>query len=417
MSGSGISTPALWFSVICTTGVNLCENDSEGYAGFFHIYAFEATLTESTAPSVSAVSGQLATNAAHQGTETVTFNATDQGAGVYRAVAEARVNNAGEWRTLTTQIADANGGRCLPNGETGSAYEFDALKPCRADVSGATLALDTTQLPAGDHTLRVVVEDAAGNRTDVIPARIFHVDGPTDHATPSAAPHAATLLAATNGAGASRTALLRLSGPAQRRIAYGSPVTVSGQLLDTHSQPISGATLQVQGRSLIPKTGQGIDEWSTIGQVTTTKTGAFTARLPSGTSRNVLFVYRANAADTGWTSTAQLNVVVAAKVSLRAKRSRVRNRRSAVFIGRIGGHVPQAGVLVTLQVAQGSKWIPVPTSRQAVRSDRHGRFRLSYRFLRTTRRATFKFRVLANQDSAFPYDEGYSKAVNIHVRP
>lgn len=42
------------------------------------------------------------------------------------------------------------------------AADRPSSRGARPPPAGATLALDTAQLPAGDHALRVVVEDAAG---------------------------------------------------------------------------------------------------------------------------------------------------------------------------------------------------------------------------------------------------------------
>ena len=110
-------------------------------------------------------------------------------------------------------------------------------------------------------------------------------------------------------------------------------------------------------------------------------------------------------------------MIVPAQVTVRPNRTRIRNGKSVVLSGRVAGPIPAGGVLVAMEVREPGRWIPVATTRRWVRTRASGTFTLSYRFLRTFRPATYRFRIVADEDSAFQYGRGASRAVNIHVRP
>ena len=52
-----------------------------------------------------------------------------------------------------------------------------------------------------------------------------------------------------------------------------------------------------------------------------------------------------------------------------------------------------------------------------MRTTKNGTFTLRYRFMRTFSAATYRFRVVADEDSAFEYTRGVSRTINIRVRP
>jgi len=114
---------------------------------------------------------------------------------------------------------------------------------------------------------------------------------------------------------------------------------------------------------------------------------------------------------------AQTDVAVRAQISASARAARIRNGQSAVFTGRVRGPIPPGGVLVALEVREPKRWIPVATTRRWVRTNSAGRFRLAYRFRRTFQTSTYRFRVVAAEDSAFTYTRGMSRAIDIQVKP
>ena len=382
----------------------------------------QAFLADSSPPSVTMVAGTLAWNSVHSGVERVIFNATDAGGGVYRAGADVKLNGAGAWTPVARAIADTNGGKCVDAGvNPGTDYEFVHQVPCQRSVIEAQLDVDTTRLPPGNHSLRVYVEDAAGNRSWVIEDRPFSVVAKTGTTVldklPAPTGGSSAALVPTNGSRASARAVMRLSRT-YRRVRFGSATTIAGRLVDEHDQGISGASIAVQEREYIPKTGLEGTDWKSAGNVATAAGGTFSARIPAGPSRAIRFIYRANPRQEGYTTSAEVRIAVRAGVRMRTVKSQVRNGSSAVFVGRVAGPIPRAGVLVTLQAyIPGRGWTPAQTSPATVRSRADGRFRLAYRFMRTFARTLYRFRVLVNEDSRFAYTRAGSRPVRVLVRP
>lgn len=106
--------------------------------------------------------------------ESLSFNVTDRGTGVYRGLVEV------DGKAVYDQVVDANvvGGRArckdvLPG--DADPYQFIDPVPCKLSAS-ATVAFDTRTVADGPHELRVVTEDASGNRTTVVGPQRFVVD-------------------------------------------------------------------------------------------------------------------------------------------------------------------------------------------------------------------------------------------------
>jgi hypothetical protein len=175
--------------------------------------------------------------------------------------------------------------------------------------------------------------------------------------------------------------------------------------------------LSIRVRSLLPKAGIAIGAWTDAGHVITDTDGRFQARIPAGASRSILVTYRAFASDVDPSATATANLVVPARITVRARRSLVRNGRSVVFRGRVADPLPPGGVSVALEVRDGARWVPVATTRRLVRTTGSGSFTLAYRFRRTFRPSRYLFRVVADEDSAFQYARGASRSIAIRVRP
>jgi hypothetical protein len=408
MHVSGVSSTQVTFGVWCQ--VTPCD-DPRGVMASFAVSRFRADIRDDSPPRVANVRGPLAANASHAGPENVTFDASDVGVGVFRAVAEVRVRRAGPWtETVSAPIAPRS--TCSPLRETTYLYEFDHPQPCPLSAESAALVMDSGLVPPGSHDLRVVLEDAAGNRTDVIPPRIYFVPEPA-----KAVPAGSSQLLASNGRGAARSVQLRITAPGKRRLPSAGPFRLAGRLLDTDSKPIAGATLSVQIRDYLPKASTSAGPWTTLGEIVTGEDGVFRARVPRGASRSLLVTYKARLEDPDPTATVQTDLVVPAQVSVRAKRTHLRNGRTVVFSGRVAGPIPQGGVLVALEVREPGRWIPVATTRRWVRTRSSGTFTLSYRFTRTFRPASYRFRVVADEDSAFEYGRGASQHLDIHVRP
>src|SRR4051812_19632866 len=149
---------------------------------------FRADIRDDTLPVVTAIRGSLATSTEQTGDENLVFDAADVGVGVFRAVAEARIDRAGDWRVVATALVEPDGS-CSPLRETDNPYEFTAPRPCPLHVDGAQLTLERHVLPICSHDLRVRLEDAAGNSTVLLAPRVLTVgEEPLTTAPASATP-------------------------------------------------------------------------------------------------------------------------------------------------------------------------------------------------------------------------------------
>ncbi|HET8756780.1 MAG TPA: hypothetical protein VFM58_12245, partial [Solirubrobacteraceae bacterium] len=105
-------------------------------------------LHDPYAPEVEAVQGDLAAAQVLRGTMALSLRATDRGGGVYRVLAEVD-GRAGP----PVELGDSRCRDVLPGGDP---YQFAFRQPC-PPAAGATVALDTTTLPDGRHTIAVEV--------------------------------------------------------------------------------------------------------------------------------------------------------------------------------------------------------------------------------------------------------------------
>lgn len=152
-------------------------------AASVEIARVDAELMDAQAPAVGDVAGALTAEGAHRGSETVSFTATDKGAGVYHTSLELRAAGSQSWEAVDRHVADPNDGRCVElDARTDTDREFAWLQPCALSVKD-TATLDTKSRPDGQYVLRVRVEDAAGNVGEVLPERTITIDNRPPKAT------------------------------------------------------------------------------------------------------------------------------------------------------------------------------------------------------------------------------------------
>jgi hypothetical protein len=187
------------------------------------------TLTDDRAPTVAEVHGALVEPGDKKGVATVTFDATDQGGGLYRLLTTV------DGKEVAAQSLDQGTGTCA-DAVPGNAdlHEFTARIPCPLALASVTAAIDTRPLDDGRHEVQVVVEDAAGNRSPV-----FGPDGARIQVRNSDA----------NGIGADRKARLSVWFVANRKRKLsgraGIRYVVRGRLVDRRGRGIRGAKLDV----------------------------------------------------------------------------------------------------------------------------------------------------------------------------
>jgi hypothetical protein len=172
------------------TGSNACGP----YRAHVTIPRATIELTDETAPVAVPSSGGLAGDDPIRGTASLAFQASDLGGGVYRSILEVDGDEVARRQVDGTDLSCAD-----VEPANGDAYEFSAPQPCPLDTSGE-VTLDTTALHDGEHTIRISVEDAAGNVDVVRDGAIVTHNAPIALAVPALAGTArvgATLTATT----------------------------------------------------------------------------------------------------------------------------------------------------------------------------------------------------------------------------
>lgn len=350
-------------------------------AADLQIYRADITLNDPFPPVLAGPpSGSLLSGRPLSGVQSAKVSATDRGGGVYQATV---VVDGGE---VARTVLDPNGGLCHA--------PFVSRTPCKTHATGA-VAVDTTRLSDGLHSLRLTVTDATGtNSTSYGPVWIRTANGACNPTPLSASTRLSGGLVAHTGA-----------KPATRITAsYGQPPIIAGTLTGVGGAPIAGATVCVETQN--DNVGAGLQP---AGLVTTNASGGFSFQLPAGPSRRVVLVRHGP----DGAALATLRLQVHASVSLRGSPRALHNRQVLKLRGAlVYGPVPSTGVLVELQAPRGRhRWQTFATTM--TRPD--GQFSYNYRFTRTTgvRRYSLRARVAA-QDN-YPYLTGTSRAVKVRV--
>jgi len=363
----------------------------------YRIFGGEISLNAPHDPQASNISGPLVTESPLRSTESITFSATDEGPGL------AYVKLLVDGSLVQSQIIDTNGGHCVPVAGH-DAYTWAYQVPCRTSVGGRTYSLDTAELPNGLHHVQVIVEDAAGNQSEVLNRVVATENVGLGSLGALPGPGASAMVAgAPNGTGASESAALRLgvrhtvSRPFARRA-----LRLPGRLVNSHGQPIEGAMLAVLQQIA------GTSGSREVAHARTGADGSFIARVPAGPSRLIEVAYRAFSGERGYAAQANVQESVGAGVQLSVSPNRTRPEGTITLSGKVSGPIPQQGTIVDLLVHYRGRWEPFRTPR----TNSHGRFRVAYHFEGGVGRFPFRAEVPAGQ-AGFPYDSGNSQVVGV----
>lgn len=377
------------------------EGGSEGAWSLVRVWWANFLLSNEATPTGSGITGTLLDQNA-EGTAELTLDAADPGGpGVYLVTVEIDGN------TVYSGTPNSNGGKCVPVGTSGGALMFDYGQPCPGSES-VDLPIKTTALANGQHTLKVVVQDAAGNSAVAYDGTISTKQPAENSLGAQPGPgtstaNAPTPVAVPNGTTASRTAQLTVGLKHRITRTYADrALRVAGRLLDGQGNPIADARLDVLQQV------SGSASMAVIGHASTSANGTFTASVPGGPTRTIEIAYRAFSTDTSYAAVAKIAEQVDAGVKLAVSPHRTGSEGTITLSGQVLGPVPAQGVAVELLVHYRGRWEPF----RVPQTDSRGRFEVVYQFEGGIGRFPFRAAVLGGQ-TGFPFAHGESRAVDV----
>ena len=284
--------------------------------------------------------------------------------------------------------------------------------------TGISSVRNLTLPTPGGYTVRVWLEDAAGNVGDEKLAKPVTLRYGVAGAGTSISAAAASRLAAQRRCEerrASQARSRRARKPNTRpcpapstkpiRLSFGRKAKIAGSLAG-QTGPLAGATVKVLAKLTNPGT-----DWLEEGELQTGPDGSFTYDAPAGPSRRLQFLYPG----VGDRAPALAEVVLAvrARSSLRADRRFAFTGQRVRFSGRLaGGPIPPGGKVVDLQAFYRNRWRTFATPR----TDANGAWQFRYRFEATRGRVAYRFRARVRHEAAYPYETGYSREARVIVR-
>ena len=362
------------------------------------------TISSDNAPTNSAAPGILETGEIQVG------SILDAQPGSWSAPSEAGpIAYSYQW-----ERCDATGGNCQQI----------------ADAQSSLYA--TTQADAG-HTLRVTVTatDNDGSASAPSPATAM-IPAPQKATAPQPAPTSATATSesssptpptsggantpaaastntvgagAANGSAASVAAQIHLNAPNTIARTYATRAfTISGHLLDSHEQPIVGASLDILERLA------GNSQARLIGHTDSANDGSFAVHVPAGPSRTIIIAYRAFTGDIGYATQTSITETVGGRVRLHITPRNTAPAGTITLAGQVQRPIPANGVIVELLVHYHGAWQPFRTPR----TDRYGRFHVRYQFQGAHGAFPFRAEVPGGQEG-FPYARGCSNVVDVRT--
>jgi hypothetical protein len=307
-----------------------------------------------------------------------------------------------------TALSGQPGAWTAPNGAgaISYAYQWQDCDPegenCQA-IPGAQAPGYTAAASDIGHTLRVLVtaSDNDGSASIASSASSIVIAAPAGTGTSPG-----TIAGGVpNGTNASESAVLTLNG--NRAISRSFPqraFKVTGQLTTSQGTPISGASLEVLQQIT------GTSTLTLIGHAATNSSGVFAVSIPAGPSRRIELAYRANTADSSYTTSASVTETVKAGIQLHVSATSTGPDGMVIFRGRVSGPIPRQGALIQLLVHYHGHWELL----RKPRTKRNGTFEVVYQFEDAIGRFPFAAEVPSGQAN-FPYTTGHSNTVNINT--
>ena len=152
--------------------------------------------------------------------------------------------------------------------------------------------------------------------------------------------------------------------------------------------------------------------WTPVATTSTDSAGRLKYRAPRGPGRRLRLRFPGTPLLRGHNADVALRVP--ARTTIRPSRKNVVNGEYVTFKGRVkGGHIPPEGTLVELQVFTRKRWRTFAQPRAAADT---GRWSFMYRFETISGNVSFRVRARIRRQSNYPFAQGGSKTVRVHVR-
>jgi hypothetical protein len=371
---NGHRASAIVLAITCATRP---PNDCPaGATPWLSVKSAQFTVEDTTTPRLASTpTGELVDSSAiASGPADIQFLASDTGGGVYEGILEI------DGVEVSRKTLDEAGGRCVA--------PFRNPAPC-AETVAAAMSYDTSSLPDGPHSIRLLVTDATGANTVAY--------GPVELLTVNGNPPTASRLRTITCAPSSRSTILL--DARSRAVSYGRHLEVKGQVRN----PSPAGLLAIVGGD-----DAGVSTTARLNS-----RGRFRAQLRLEYSQSIRAIYLAAGTQPACSKT--LDLRVRARSTMSASRQRLKNGAQLRLSGRVLGTLPAAGKNLVLRVrgAGSKRWYQAGT----VRSDSKGRWVWRYRFTRTSRPTTYIFKANLPRQRQFPYAAGASPSVRVRVVP
>ncbi len=370
------------------SGTTNCPSSS-GVSSEAWMHRADITLSDDVKPKLETtpVGALVDATSSVQGTQSVAIQASDKGGGLARALVE-----------VDGKVVASNGFGSSPCREP-----YTARVPCPLR-SSTSVSFDTTTLQDGNHSVRVLVQDAGGNTTTWGPVKLTTHNAPLDQSCNPEPANPVSGLALSGG-------LVRTGSRATGRSALTirwatrKRARLRGRLLTTAGQPVAGAPVCIAWRP----SGLGAP-LAPLQRLTTDATGRYAMTVPRGSSRDLYAIYRTP----GGAVAKKMALRVIPRLTVRRSARNLANGDVLTIRGSLrGGPIPSRGVLVRAEAWRGTRWQPFGEVRARGTS---GRYRVRYRFTGTRGVQRYTLRVRVVPQAAYPYLGVASKRFHVRVR-
>jgi hypothetical protein len=337
------------------------------------------------APQIGAVGGSLLSGQVARGHQTVDAEATDQGGGVSGLELLVNGQQAGNSQPAC-QIAQATNPNIL-------GTVAASPTPC-PKAAKAIWSVDTASSPfqQGANSVQVCAIDFSS----------FTTVNKTCSSPQSFSVNNSCAESAVAG-GADLTAKFARNHDEEVTVPYNHGANIVGGLMDASGNPVSGATICVEGQIM------GVHrETVPIAVETTDAHGHFTYKLKPGPNRRVKVGYRHDSF--------QVNRLLHFEAHSRPTISLSPSVLDAGGVVHITGKIPgpNAGsrsVAIEAGAPHSHVWYPAGEAT----TNRHGRYHFNYRFDGTSATTVYGFRAKTSHQGGYSWAPGHSKSAFVKV--